>query len=87
MNDSRPIAQRCSCSMTTMYGFSCNNLSYMTSSLANASVVITFHDNEILPDVLHTVSSVLLRTPPRLLTEIILVDDGCEKGAFTHATS
>ena len=60
--------------------FSCDALSYDPSSLASVSVVITFHDNEQLSDLLHTVRSVLQRTPRHLLTEVILVDDNSQKG-------
>ena len=66
--------------MTTMFCFSCDALSYDPASLARVSVVITFHDNEQLSDLLHTVRSVLQRTPRNLLAEVILVDDNSQKG-------
>ncbi|KAK2193092.1 hypothetical protein NP493_17g06021 [Ridgeia piscesae] len=59
--------------------YGCDALSYDTSSLASVSVVITFHDNEQLSDLLHTVRSVLQRTSPHLLAEVILVDDNSQK--------
>jgi len=45
-----------------------------TSSLPSSSVIICFH-NEAWSALLRTVHSVLDRTPPELLHEIILVDD------------
>ena len=53
----------------------CKTMQYRSlSQLPNASVVIIFH-NEAWSTLLRTVHSVLDRTPPQLLHEIILVDD------------
>ena len=48
--------------------------------LPNTSIVFVFY-NEPLSTLLRAVHSVLNRTPPELLHEIILVDDGSDEGA------
>ena len=53
----------------------CKALKYDTSSLPSSSVVIIFN-NEALSALLRTVWSVLDRTPPEILHEVVLVDDG-----------
>ena len=53
----------------------CAALRYNATALPDASVVLVFH-NEELSTLLRSVHSVLNRSPPSLLKEIILVDDG-----------
>lgn len=58
---------------------SCRKQVYALNELPTASVVIVFY-NEPFSTLMRSVHSVLNRTPPELLEEIILVDDGS-----THA--
>ena len=55
----------------------CAKVQYDISTLASSSVIITFR-TEPRSTLLRTVVSVLERTPPSLLREIILVDDSNE---------
>ena len=55
----------------------CQNTSYH-ADLPPASVIIVFH-NEAFSTLMRTVHSVIARTPPHLLTEIILVDDASNR--------
>ena len=54
---------------------SCKSLKYDTSDMPTVSVVIPFY-NEIWSVLLRTVTGILFRSPPHLIKEIILVDDG-----------
>lgn len=50
--------------------------------LPRTSVIIVFH-NEGWSSLLRTVHSILNRTPPQFLEEILLVDDFSSKGIYT----
>ena len=53
----------------------CRSVQYDLENLPRTSVVIVFYE-EALSTLLRAVHSVLNRSPPQLLQEIILVDDG-----------
>lgn len=57
---------------------SCRYVQYDLDSLPDTSVIFVFY-NEYLSVLLRSIHSVLNRTPPQLLKEIILVDDGSDK--------
>ncbi|KHJ82260.1 hypothetical protein OESDEN_18048 [Oesophagostomum dentatum] len=56
----------------------CKHWNY-PETLPTVSVVIVFH-NEGWTPLLRTVHSVLLRSPPKLIKEIVMVDDYSDKG-------
>eukprot|EP01071_Lankesteria_metandrocarpae_P009010 Lankesteria_metandrocarpae@DN5109_c0_g1_i1.p1 len=56
----------------------CHEKHYDLSNLPRASVILVFH-NENLSALLRSVHSILNRTPPELLDQVILVDDDSNK--------
>ncbi|KAI0228994.1 hypothetical protein LSAT2_020577, partial [Lamellibrachia satsuma] len=50
------------------------------SVLPSASVVSSFHTHEDLLEILHTLHSLVQRSPARLLREIVIVDDHSVNG-------
>ena len=61
---------------------SCRKVGY-SEDLPDASVIITFY-NEAWRTLLRTIHSVIDRSPPRMLREIILIDDGSTEGLLCH---
>lgn len=56
----------------------CRSKSYQVGELPTTSVIIVFH-NEAWSTLMRTVYSVINRSPRRVLTEIILVDDASQR--------
>jgi polypeptide N-acetylgalactosaminyltransferase len=55
----------------------CKALSYDVAALPTTSVIMTFH-NEARSTLLRTIRSVVDRTPPSLLADIVLIDDNSD---------
>lgn len=52
------------------------------SLLPEVSVIISFHNNENIFNILHTLHAIVKHTPSQLLREIILIDDNSHKDEF-----
>lgn len=59
--------------------FECKKVTYDYDKLPNTSVVIIFH-NEAWSPLIRTIHSVYNRSPPKLLHEIVLLDDASDRG-------
>ena len=71
--------------MSLCVGVRCKYWNY-DENLLTSSVIIVFH-NEGWSTLMRTVHSVIKRTPPRYLAEIVLIDDYSNKGrdSLSHA--
>ena len=66
--------------IVTLIYFRCTNKTYNLSVLSPTSVILSFHRYEKLVHLLHTIHSIVQRTPVQLLREIILIDDDSRLG-------
>ena len=64
-----------------IFVFRCKNWDY-PPKLAPVSVIMVFH-NEAWSPLMRTVHSVINSTPKEYLHEIVLIDDGSQKGALS----
>jgi polypeptide N-acetylgalactosaminyltransferase len=63
-----------------VFVFRCGEKRYNLEAMPKTSVIISFHENENLSHLLRTLHSIVKRTPPTLLEEIILINDNSHKG-------
>ena len=67
--------------MPKLYSSSCLSKSYISlGRLPRTSIVLTFHEGEMLSTLLRTIHSVIQRTPDDLLEDIVVIDDFSNKG-------
>ncbi|XP_073962003.1 polypeptide N-acetylgalactosaminyltransferase 3-like [Choristoneura fumiferana] len=65
-------------SLPDMRGDACKSVKFNLDNLPTATVIIVFH-NEAWSTLMRTVMSVIMRSPEKLLNQVILVDDASDR--------